>query len=99
MRFTSLDPRLTDRVILTSALTAATVAISVTAAPSQAAPAPRGALPSEAFTACESQAEADPCPITTPDDRQITGQCRMTPRQKLACMPADAPEPPRAPSN
>ncbi|SNT74028.1 hypothetical protein [Paracoccus seriniphilus] len=51
----------------------------------------RSGPPKEAFTACESRAQNDSCPITTPEGKSIKGTCMATPDKKLACVPKDAP--------
>ena len=56
----------------------------------------RGGPPKEAFTACENLTAQESCDITTPDGKAIEGICMATPDKKLACMPNDAPPPPKS---
>ncbi|WP_417806793.1 hypothetical protein [Thioclava sp.] len=55
----------------------------------------RGGPPKEAFMACENLAAKASCDIATPEGKAIKGICMATPDKKLACMPKDAPPPPK----
>jgi hypothetical protein len=51
---------------------------------------PPGKPPKEAVDACLDLTESDPCSVTTPRGDQLTGSCRVPPREAiLVCIPED----------
>ena len=73
-----------------------TLAVIVTCTTPRTAVAQSGPppIPQEAYTACESKAESDPCSVHF-GDRELKGTCVKEPSgSRLVCFPKDLPPPP-----
>lgn len=85
-----------SRAIATVVVTAL-IGFVLAAADVDAQQAPPKGAPPEALEACADKSVGDACAITIRGQGdEVAGQCTATPDDQIACMPKDAPRPPRS---